>query len=199
MADQAPPKDWEKEYSAAFTKKIPFPTMRYEVGRLNPVLDNILYTFATVNIHEGTKFELYVEQGTDEELAKIVADLRAEQKKQGPISLAPGQVKETEGLTGISDLDPMNNQDGATIAEVAAPAAVKETVDLTEKALITLAERRANDRRSRVQEREDKTKVEEKKTEEKKVDEEEGEEDIGKVPFTRSAIHLSIHIHKTNF
>lgn len=180
MADQAPPKDWEKEYSAAFTKKIPFPTMRYEVGRLNPVMDNILYTFATVNIHEGTKFELYVEQGTEQELSRIVAELREEQKKQGTVNVTPQQQKEVEKKEGVDDPNALNNQDGATTAEVAASNTIKETVDLTERGLIILAEKRANERRSRMQEREEKVKVEEKKVEEKKVDDDEGEEDIGR-------------------
>lgn len=72
------PKDWEKEYSQDFNKKIPFPMLKYECGRMNPALDNVIYTLASASLHESTKFELYTEEKTKEELDRIIEEIKIE-------------------------------------------------------------------------------------------------------------------------
>lgn len=77
MEDQ-PQKDWEKEYLNAFTKKIPFPTLNYELCTVNPTMPNLIYTLTKTEIRKETKFELYVQDGTYYELQPLIEKYKAE-------------------------------------------------------------------------------------------------------------------------
>ena len=62
--------DYNKHYWESFTKKVPFPSMKFEVWKLNPK-NNFAYTLAIVNVHDSTQFNLYTTIETKGEFSLI--------------------------------------------------------------------------------------------------------------------------------
>ena len=151
------PKDWEKEYHESFTKKIPFPSFRYDSIRLNPAIEGLMYSFTTVSIHNALKFELYVQYGTCAELNNIVRELK--EKKLAEEAAKPKEEEKKE-----EEKKEEEKKEGAELPPANLPKA--PSGDLTEKALNILTERRRNQRKEQIEELKKKEEEERKKKEE---------------------------------
>ena len=148
MAEEQPQRDWEKEYNNAFTKKIPFPILKYECCKINPAIPNYTYTLTTTGIRKETKFELYVQNTTYNELTEIIDELKAEKEKDDK------KKEEEDKLLKEAEDDKKEEEDKKKDDEEDSPPVnsyysppppqpeVKETYDITEKALFMLAEKR---------------------------------------------------------
>ena len=57
---------------------------------MNPTNPNIVYTFAKASIHENTKFQLFVQENTKDELDEIIKELEEEKKSSNvPLTFSP--------------------------------------------------------------------------------------------------------------
>ena len=83
MQGQDVPRDWEKEYLNTFTKKVPFPTFKYEISRLNPAAESIVYTMTNVSIPKELKFQLFMPTDTFNQVNEIKSRLTEETKTKG--------------------------------------------------------------------------------------------------------------------
>lgn len=158
MGDQ-PQKDWEKEYQKAFTKKIPFPILKYELCRMNPTIPNLTYTLTTTGIRKETKFELYVQGGTYYELQPLMEKYKAEK-----VAYDEKIKKEEEELKIAEEKKAEEPQPSYYYSSPPVPPP-KEVFDVTEKALFELTEKRLKEQSEQTQqEREEIKKREEEKT-----------------------------------
>lgn len=130
MADQAQEPDWDRQYSESFTKKIPFPTLKYEAGKLNPAMDDVVYTIASANIHDNTNFRFYTSRETKLELEFFQAEARLNQPKPKV------EEKKEEKKEGEEEVAP----------DPYAVVLKEEVYDPTEQAIIKLAEKREKER-----------------------------------------------------
>ena len=169
-------KDWEKEYNASFTKKIPFSYIQYDSMRLNPAIEGILYTFSTVNINRNLKFELYTQNGTYNELTAIIKELkdkRAAEEVAKPKEEEKKEENKEEEKKEEPAPQPINYGYYGYGSQPQPPK--KSSGDLTEKAFNILAERRRNQRKEQIEEQKKKEEEERKKLEEERKKREEEE------------------------
>lgn len=174
-----PEKDWEKEYNNAFTKKVPFPILKYELCKMNPKIPNLTYTLTTTGIRKETKFELYTQNSTYYELEGIQNELKAKRAEENRIKEeedklvdmeAEKKKKEEEEAEKIKKEAEMKAANPYYSPPPPPAAVASEIYDVTEKALFELAERRNKQQAEEKKEIEKKKKDEEEK---KKSDEKE--------------------------
>jgi hypothetical protein len=134
MAEQAQEPDWEKQYSESFTKKIPFPTLKYESSKLNPAMDDVVYTIATANIHDDTNFRFFTSPATKLELEFFQAEARLNKPKPKVVEKKEEEKKEGEGEAEAVAPDPY------------AVVLKEEVYDPTEQAILKLGEKREKER-----------------------------------------------------
>ena len=167
------PKDWEKEYNASFTKKIPFSYIQYESTRLNPAIEGLLYTFSTVKLSKDLKFELYAQNGTYSELTAIIKELKDKRAAEEAAKPKEEEKKEDEKKEEEPAPQPINYGYYGYGSQPQPPK--KASGDLTEKALNILSERRRNQRKEQIEEQKKKEEEERKKLEEERKKKEEEE------------------------
>ncbi|CAI2381450.1 unnamed protein product [Moneuplotes crassus] len=149
MEEQKEP-DYDQQYKESFTKKIPFPMLKYDVCKLNPAFNNYAYTLATASVHDGTEFTLYTSPQTKMELAPMVEKLKGEDA----IAKAEKKLKEQQEQQKLRD-ERKDEEEDDKAAEDNQDSPVENTEeekkktnsnDPTERAIMILNDRRAKER-----------------------------------------------------
>ena len=155
MEDQQEP-DYDKQYSDSFTKKIPFPILKYDICKFNPQMEDMVYTLATASVHDNTNFKLYTSPETKTQLTKIVAQLKeediplrkAEERKKAEEKEKKRKEKEKEeeekkkGDLENGDAPVENNEN----AEEEKKDEKKDARDPTERALLLINEQKGDEK-----------------------------------------------------
>lgn len=183
MAEEVP-KNWEEEYNNAFTKKIPFPILKYEMCKMNPAIPNLTYTLTTTGIRKETKFELYVQSNMEAELNTIIHELNESDEAKAALN----KENDKDLLAAEEEAKKKEEEEKkAANPYYSAPPAdtAKEVYDVTEKALQKLSENRlqkqAEERQKEVETKRQKEEEKTKKEDDKKEDDKEDGKGEGKI------------------
>lgn len=127
--------DYDKLYSDSFVKKIPFPTMKYEVCKASPGQDNHIFTLATATLHKSSKFKLFTSKETKQRLTPIVSALKQEAEDNYEVRKAERIQKAKEDYLKAKQTAECMKQDVPPEPEYKDEDFEEEDADFIEKAL----------------------------------------------------------------